>query len=73
MERSFNQSLRLQQDEAYMLSLLADQEKERLRCQEIQRLEGEEQMKRELQQIELERKEVSQTCVVTKLLMFELK
>uniref|UniRef100_A0A1B6C6X3 UBX domain-containing protein n=1 Tax=Clastoptera arizonana TaxID=38151 RepID=A0A1B6C6X3_9HEMI len=57
MERSFNQSLRLQQDEAYMQSLIADQEKERLRCQELQRLEGEEEKKRQLEIEEQERKQ----------------
>lgn len=57
IERSFNQTLRRQQDEAYMQSLLADQEKERLRCQEIERRQGEEKRLRELQEAERLRKE----------------
>lgn len=47
VERNFNQTLRQQQDQAYMESLLADQEKERRRCEERERREGEERLLRE--------------------------
>ncbi|WAR17209.1 FAF2B-like protein [Mya arenaria] len=47
-ERSFNQSLRQQQDEAYLESLHADQEKERRRREEREREEEEEDRKRKL-------------------------
>lgn len=59
VERSFNQTLRRQQDEAYMLSLEADQEKERLRCQELERRESEARQLREVEEAERRRKEVS--------------
>lgn len=62
IERSFNQTLRRQQDEAYMQSLLADQEKERLRCQEIEKRQGEEKRLRELQEAERLKKEVNYLC-----------
>lgn len=59
MERSFNQTLRAQQDEAYQQSLLADQEKERLRLAERKKLEEMEKMKRKIEEEEVKRKEVS--------------
>lgn len=58
VERSFNQSLRQQQDEAYMMSLLADQEKERQRCEEQDRRESEAKLLREEAEAERRRKEV---------------
>ena len=45
MERSFNQTLRAQQDEAYQESLRADQEKERHRVAERKKVEELESMK----------------------------
>lgn len=60
VERSFNQTLRRQQDEAYMLSLVADQEKERLRCQELEKRESEARQLREVEEAERRRKEVSE-------------
>uniref|UniRef100_A0A1B6M7B8 UBX domain-containing protein n=1 Tax=Graphocephala atropunctata TaxID=36148 RepID=A0A1B6M7B8_9HEMI len=57
VERSFNQTLRRQQDEAYMQSLLADQEKERLKCQELERRESEARELREVVEAERRRKE----------------
>ncbi|KAK6626449.1 hypothetical protein RUM44_008922 [Polyplax serrata] len=57
MERSFNQTLRAQQDEAYQQSLLADQEKERLRLAERKKLEEMEKMKRKIEEEEVKRKE----------------
>ncbi|KAL0275366.1 UNVERIFIED_CONTAM: hypothetical protein PYX00_003230 [Menopon gallinae] len=57
MERSFNQTLRAQQDEAYQQSLLADQEKERQRVAERKRLEEMESMRKRLQAEEDQRKE----------------
>lgn len=52
MERSLNQTLRAQQDQAYEDSLQADREKERLR-----RLERERQAEQERQRRESERQE----------------
>ncbi|XP_025090464.1 FAS-associated factor 2-like isoform X2 [Pomacea canaliculata] len=46
-ERNFNQTLRQQQDEAYLESLRADQEKERRKREERQRLEEELQKQRD--------------------------
>lgn len=57
MERSFNQSLRAQQDEAYEQSLLADREKERERRNARLRLEERENESRRLEQEERERKQ----------------
>lgn len=59
MERSFNQTLRAQQDEAYQQSLLADQEKERLRMAEKKKLEELEKMKKKFEEEEVKRKEVT--------------
>lgn len=47
VERNFNQTLRQQQDQAYLESLQADQEKERRRCEERERREGEARQQRE--------------------------
>jgi FAS-associated factor 2 len=58
VERSFNQTLRRQQDEAYALSLRADEEKERRRRQEQERREEEERQIREAEEAERLRKEV---------------
>lgn len=58
VERSFNQTLRRQQDEAYMLSLIADQEKERVRVEEQEQRENEARQLRELEEAEHRRKEV---------------
>ena len=59
MERSFNQTLRAQQDEAYELSLRADQEKERARLAERKKVEELELMKRRVEEEEERRKEVN--------------
>ncbi|KAL1445675.1 hypothetical protein MTO96_044887, partial [Rhipicephalus appendiculatus] len=56
-ERSLTQSLRQQQDEAYQASLLADQEKERRRLEEVRRQQEEEQRQRERALQEQQRKE----------------
>ena len=53
-----NQTLRLQQDEAYEVSLRADREKERLRKLERERREAEDRQKRELELQEIRQKEV---------------
>ena len=57
-ERSFNQALRLEQDEAYLESLRADQEKEEKKRRE--RLLEEERLReiRELELLEERKKEV---------------
>jgi len=47
VELNFNQTLRQQQDQAYLESLRADQEKERRRCEERERREGEARQRRE--------------------------
>lgn len=47
VELNFNQTLRQQQDQAYLESLRADQEKERRRCEERERREGEARQQRE--------------------------
>lgn len=57
IERSFNQTLRRQQDEAYEESLRADQEKERQRCLELEKLETERKKQKLLEEAERERKE----------------
>nr|CAD7426099.1 unnamed protein product [Timema monikensis] len=57
VERSFNQTLREQQDQAYLESLQADQEKERRRMEEREKKEDAERHIRELEQIEIDRKE----------------
>ena len=58
-ERKFVQDLRQQQDEAYELSLKADQEKERLKQLEKDRV-LQEQLKEEAERLEKQRqKEVS--------------
>ncbi|XP_063244113.1 FAS-associated factor 2 [Bacillus rossius redtenbacheri] len=57
VERSFNQTLRQQQDEAYLESLQADQEKERRRTEERERREGEERLRQEEERAEQDRKE----------------
>nr|WMH04084.1 ubiquitin regulatory X domain containing protein 8 [Sinonovacula constricta] len=49
-ERSFNQSLRQQQDEAYQQSLLADQEKERKKREEKEREQQEEERLKKLKE-----------------------
>lgn len=49
-ERSFNQSLRQQQDEAYLESLRQDQEKEKRKREERELVEAEEARKRQLLQ-----------------------
>lgn len=53
------QTLRQQQDEAYEVSLRADQEKERLRQVEQERLRLEQQAVEDERQAELDRKAVS--------------
>ncbi|KAJ1522037.1 hypothetical protein ONE63_002355 [Megalurothrips usitatus] len=59
MERSLNQTLRAQQDQAYEDSLQADREKERLRRLEKERREEEERQRRESEhQEQLEREEI---------------
>lgn len=57
VERNFNQTLRQQQDQAYMESLRADQEKERRRCEERERIEGEARLRRERELEEQYRRE----------------
>ncbi|XP_049814311.1 FAS-associated factor 2 [Schistocerca nitens] len=57
VERNFNQTLRQQQDQAYLESLRADEEKERRRCQERERLADEERSRREQEQAERNRLE----------------
>ncbi|KAH6929335.1 hypothetical protein HPB50_026817 [Hyalomma asiaticum] len=56
-ERSLTQSLRQQQDEAYQASLLADQEKERRRLEEVKRQQEEEKRQQEQALQEQRRKE----------------
>ena len=58
VKRNFNQTLRQQQDRAYMESLRADQEKERQRWEERERIEEEQQRQREQELAEIRRKEV---------------
>jgi FAS-associated factor 2 len=58
VERNFNQTLRQQQDQAYLESLRADQEKERRRCEERERREGEARQQRERELEEQYHKEV---------------
>lgn len=58
VERSFNQTLRQQQDQAYLESLRADQEKERQRCEEKERREGEARQQKERELEEQCRREV---------------
>jgi hypothetical protein len=58
IERNFNQTLRQQQDQAYLESLRADEEKERRRCEERERREGEERQQRERELEEQHHKEV---------------
>jgi FAS-associated factor 2 len=69
-ERSFNQTLREQQDVAYQESLRADQEKERLRRESLEREKQVEQdaMQRQLDEIRrreeiVQRKEVLRQCL----------
>lgn len=57
-ERNLTQTLRQQQDEAYEVSLRADQEKERLRLAEQERLRLEQQAVEDERQAELDRKAV---------------
>lgn len=59
MERSLNQTLRAQQDQAYEDSLQADREKERLRRLERERREEEERQRRESEHQEQLEREVS--------------
>jgi FAS-associated factor 2 len=58
VERNFNQTLRQQQDQAYLESLRADQEKERRRCEDRERREGEARQQRERELEEQYHKEV---------------
>lgn len=57
VERNFNQTLREQQDQAYLESLRSDEEKERRRCEERRRLEEEEKQRLEEEQQEQNRRE----------------
>lgn len=50
--------MRRQQDEAYEESLRADQEKERQRCLELEKLESEKQRQKLLEETERQRREV---------------
>lgn len=59
MERILNQSIREQQDEAYMESLRADQEKQRQRELEREEIRKVEMAKQKLIQDELNKKMVS--------------
>lgn len=59
LERSLTQTLRQQQDEAYEVSLRADQEKERLRLVELERQRAEQQAVDDELQAEQDRKAVS--------------
>lgn len=59
LERSLTQTLRLQQDEAYEVSLRADQEKERVRQEELERQRLEQQALDDAVQAEIDRKAVS--------------
>jgi FAS-associated factor 2 len=61
VELNFNQTLRQQQDQAYLESLRADQEKERRRCEERERREGEARQQREK---ELEEQYHREVCVL---------
>ncbi|EEC16661.1 UBX domain-containing protein, putative [Ixodes scapularis] len=56
-ERSLTQSIRQQQDEAYQASLLADQEKERRRQEQLRVLEEEQSRQRERDLVEVQRKQ----------------
>ncbi|XP_074656452.1 FAS-associated factor 2-like [Tubulanus polymorphus] len=56
-ERSFNQSLREQQDAAYLESLKADQEKERKKREELEKVEQEEEERRNQEREEQRKKE----------------
>lgn len=59
MERSLNQTIRAQQDQAYEDSLQADREKERLKRMERERQQEEERQRRESErQEQLEREEI---------------
>lgn len=58
MERNLTQSLRQQQDEAYELSLKADQEKERLKQLERDEMLRQQQAFEDELQAEQQRKEV---------------
>ena len=61
-ERSFNQALRLEQDEAYLESLRADQEKEEKKRRE--RLLEEERL-REIRELELLEERKKEVCWAT--------
>lgn len=69
VELNFNQTLRQQQDQAYLESLRADQEKERRRCEERERREGEARQRRER---ELEEQYHREVClrVITNYISF---
>lgn len=60
MERNLTQALRQQQDEAYEVSLRADQEKERLKQLERDEMLRQQQAFEDEVQAEQQRKEVSQ-------------
>lgn len=62
MERSLNQTIRAQQDQAYEDSLQADREKERLKRMERERQEEDERQRRESERQEQLEKEV-RPCV----------
>lgn len=58
LERSLTQSLRQQQDEAYELSLRADQEKERIKQLEQQEIQRQQQLVQDEINAEQQKKEV---------------
>lgn len=71
MERSLNQTLRAQQDQAYEDSLQADREKERLKRLDQQRREEEERQRRESERQEQLERDVS-TCIFEVLEVFNI-
>lgn len=73
VERNFNQTLRQQQDQAYLESLRADQEKERRRCEERERREGEARQRRERELEEQYRREVCLHAIINRVLGFTNK
>lgn len=68
MERSLTQSLRQQQDEAYELSLRADQEKERIKMLEQLEIQRQQQLVQDEINAEQQKKEV-----ITHFSMLKLK
>ena len=64
-ERDLNQTIRQQQDEAYLESLKADQEKERRKQEEQRKREQQEREMHEMELQEIQRKEVGNYTAAT--------